>query len=138
MRGAVACFALACALAAGGCRAGGAGDTGGGALRAAPPATIAKVGLDLSRLDGQGLAGPPDGKVALGYEFCIPAGAAYADEVRSIDPSLELMPGSRGRLGCGPGEVLCVGSTHQPDWRGVLGRLAALAYVDSIAPFHGE
>jgi hypothetical protein len=131
-------LALACALAVAGCRAGGAGGAAGGTAPANGPGGIAKVGLDLSRLDGQGLVGPADGKVALGYEFCIPAGATYADEVRSIDPSLELMPGSRGRLGCGPGEVLCVGSTHQPDWRGVLGRLAALAYIDSIAPFHGE
>jgi hypothetical protein len=124
-------LALACALAVAGCPAGGTAPANGSG-------GIAKVGLDLSRLDGRGLAGPADGKVALGYEFCIPAGAAYADEVRSIDPSLELMPGSRGRLGCGPGEVLCVGNTHQPDWRGVLGRLAGLAYIDSIAPFHGE
>ncbi len=31
-----------------------------------------KVELDLARLDADGLRGPPDGKVSVSYEFCIP------------------------------------------------------------------
>ena len=31
-----------------------------------------KVEFDLSHIDGDGLRGPADGKVAVSYEFCIP------------------------------------------------------------------
>jgi hypothetical protein len=34
--------------------------------------------------------------------------------------------------------VLCLGSTHQPGWRSVLERLAALDYVARIDRFWGE
>ena len=37
-----------------------------------------------------------------------------------------------GDPGCGPGQWLVVGSTHQPGWRVVLERLAALPYVARI------
>lgn len=91
-----------------------------------------KIGFDVARLDDQGLVGPADGKRALSYEFCIPPGEAYEAQVRKIDPSVEIQRGSRGRIGCIEGRVLCVGNTHQPRFRDVLRRLAELPYVERI------
>lgn len=91
-----------------------------------------KIRFDLSQLDENGLVGPPDGKRALAYEFCIPAGDTYAAQVRAIDGSVEVHRGSRGRIGCVEGQVLCVGSTYQPRFRDVLDRLAELPYVERI------
>lgn len=88
--------------------------------------------LDLTPLDDQGLTGPPDGLRALSYEFCIPAGAGYRDQVAGIDPSARFYPASPGRIRCGHPEVLVIGSTHQPGFRDVLSRLAALPFVARI------
>jgi hypothetical protein len=92
----------------------------------------AKISFDLAAIDDTGLAGPLDGRVAVAYEFCIPDIAAYLAEVRHIDSTVRVQPGSPGRIGCGPDQVLCIGSTHQPDWRAVLKRLAALEYIARI------
>jgi hypothetical protein len=97
-----------------------------------------KVTFDLDQIDAAGLSGPPGGQVAVDYEFCIPATPGHLAEVQGIDPSVRAQPGSPGRIGCGPGQVLCLGSTHQPGWRSVLARLAALDYVARIDRFWGE
>jgi len=94
----------------------------------------AKVELELSRLDDAGLYGPSDGLRALDYEFCIPAGARFREEVASIDQSARFLGKSRGRVGCRSDEVLVIGNTHQPDFRRVLARLAELPYVERIVP----
>jgi len=78
------------------------------------------------------LRGPADGLVAVAYEFCVPTDPAIYAEVRRIDPSLQISPGSSGRVGCSAGEALCIGSTHQPDWRRRVEALAALRYVKEI------
>jgi len=98
----------------------------------AAPAGPAAIGFDLEALDAQGLIGPPGGKRAVNYEYCIPAGKRFADEVRTIDPGARYMPGARGRIGCAGGQVLVLGSTHRPDYAQVLRRLAALPYVRRI------
>jgi hypothetical protein len=97
-----------------------------------------KVTFDLDQIDPTGLSGPPGGQVAVGYEFCIPATPGHLAEVQGIDPGVRAQPGSPGRIGCGPGQVLFLGSTHQPGWRSVLERLAALDYVARIDRFWGE
>ena len=97
-----------------------------------PNDALMKVTFDLTQLDADGLIGPPNGKRTLSYEFCIPVGQRYQDEVRAIDPSVEFQPGSRGRIGCGPDQTLAIGSTGQPNWREVLRRLAALDYITRI------
>jgi hypothetical protein len=109
------------------------------ALLAAPAAAVEPaepgvgvIGFDLCDLDAQGLVGPPDGKRALDYEFCIPAGEGFAAEVQVIDGSARFQPGSPGRIGCGPGQVLVLGNTHRPDFAFVLQRLAELPYVERI------
>jgi hypothetical protein len=91
-----------------------------------------KIHFDLNALDEAGLFGPPDGLRALDYEFCIPDRPDYVARVQAIDPSLRTYAGSRGRVGCTPGERLCLGNTHQPGYRGVLEALAALPYVTRI------
>src|SRR5262245_61467581 len=81
------------------------------------PPVSPKIAFDLAQVDAQGLTGAPGALRALSYEFCIPAGEPHAAEVRTIDASAQLMPGSRGRIGCTAGQVLVVGSTHQPGYR---------------------
>ena len=97
-----------------------------------------KIQFDLSALNDAGLFGPADGLRALHYEFCIPATEAHVDEVRTIDPSIEVMRRSPGRIGCTSEQYLCVGSTHQPGFRDVLTRLASLSYVERIEPSFAE
>lgn len=96
-------------------------------------ATLNKIDFDLTQLDDQGLYGPADGKRALDYEFCIPAGEAYGQAVTTIDPSLKLFPGRAGRLGCTDQQVLAMGNTHQPRAQLVLQELANLDYIHRIA-----
>ena len=91
-----------------------------------------KITFPLEQLNPDGLMGPPDGLHALQYEFCIPGDAVHTAQVQDIDPTIRIFPKSRGRIGCGEGEYLCIGSTHQPDFRTVLFRLASLPYVRRI------
>ncbi len=93
---------------------------------------LSKITFNLGQLNDQGLYGPPDGLRALHYEFCIPGEAAPETRVREIDPTIQIFKKSRGRIGCGPGEYLALGSTHQPGFKEVLLRLASLPYVKRI------
>jgi hypothetical protein len=90
------------------------------------------IGFDLDRLNAQGLVGPPDGLRALHYEYCIPDRPETLAKVRAIDPSLEISRGAPGRVGCGAGELLCLGHTHQPGHRKVLERLDNLPFTGAI------
>jgi hypothetical protein len=94
--------------------------------------TQRKIRFDLADLNEDGLRGPPDGLRSLSYEFCIPAGDSFAERVRAIDPTVQVHSGSRGRVGCGDDQQLCIGDTHQSRFREVLLNLAALPYVDRI------
>src|SRR5438045_7770282 len=80
---------------------------GGGSQSSASPAVDesgrSKITFDLASIDGTGLTGPPDGRVAVDYEFCVPATPAHLAEVRRIDPTVRAYPRGRGRIGCGPG-----------------------------------
>ena len=90
------------------------------------------IRFDLSRLNDEGLYGPPDGLRALDYEFCIPFGETYAREVKTIDPSATVHAQSRGRIGCAADQFLVIGNTHQPDFRTILKALAARPYITRI------
>lgn len=96
------------------------------------PAVRDVIRFDCSGISAEGLAGPAGGQVAVDYEFCIPDLPKARDEVRAVDSTVRFLDGSRGRIGCGPGQVLCIGSTHQPGWRDVLLNLARLPYVARI------
>lgn len=104
-----------------------------GVFAAEPPAlSPALIGFDLADLDAHGLVGPPDGKRALDYEFCIPAGDRFTAEVGAIDPSARFHAQSRGRIGCTAEQVLVLGNTHQWDFDWILQSLAELPYVERI------
>jgi hypothetical protein len=91
-----------------------------------------KIRFDLSQLNEEGLTGPPDGLRSLDYEFCIPADEKSLKEVRSVDPEILLMAGSKGRIGCSKEEYLCIGNTHRKDYKNILLRLASLNYIREI------
>ncbi len=93
---------------------------------------MAKVTLDLGRLNDDGLVGPPNGLRSLMYEFCIPSDSASVREVREIDSSVQFYSISPGRIGCGDGFTLWIGQTHQPGWRVVREELSALDYIERI------
>jgi len=116
------------------------GDAPGAASGSAgeEPSVDPVIAFDTGRLDARGLQGPPDGLRSLMYEFCIPDDREARSEVRTIDSSIRLMPGSPGRIGCADGQVLCVGDTNQAGWRDVLDRLAALPYVTRIEESFAE
>ena len=97
-----------------------------------------KVEFNLDQLDRDGLRGPTDGKVALSYEFCIPNTDDAKAQVRAIDRTVQFMPGSRGRIGATKQQCLCVGATHQENYRAVLLSLAELSYVEQIIECHFE
>jgi len=91
-----------------------------------------KVAVNLSKLDEDGLAGPANGKVAVNYEFCIPASDKHWKSVQKIDSTAQKMAGSPGRIGCEKQSWLIVGSTHQPNHKRVIYDLASLDYVVRI------
>jgi len=101
------------------------------------PGSMDKVEFDLTRLDEQGLRGPDGGKVAVSYEFKIPNTDKCKVEVKSIDRSVQLMAGSRGRIGAGKDECLCIGTTGI-NYRTVLLKLSRLTYIDRIIECHFE
>lgn len=95
------------------------------------PAAWKKIKMDFHRFDQEGLSGPASGKVAVNYEFCIPASSKYWEQVKKIDSSVE-RNGGKGRVGCTAGEWLVIGSTHQKNFQRVLFELASLPYIREI------
>ena len=91
-----------------------------------------KISFNLDQLDDEGLYGPPSGLRALDYEFCIPADPVFEAQVKAIDPTIVIYAESKGRIGCVPGEKLCLGHTHQPEFKAVLLKLASLPFVKQI------
>lgn len=96
------------------------------------PDPVRKIKFDLAEIRDDGLRGPPDGLTSVSYEFCVPANEKIYAEIRKIDRTVQIHPGSRGRIGCLKTEALCIGATHQKDWRKALETLAALNYVKEI------
>lgn len=87
--------------------------------------------MDFRKFDNDGLAGPPDGKVAANYEFCIPAEDKYLKQVEKIDATAQ-KSGGKGRVGCSDKEWMVIGSTHQKNFQRVLFELASLSFVKEI------
>ena len=90
-----------------------------------------KLRFDLSVLDDSSLYGPVDGLRPLDYELCIPERPDTVARVRSVNKSVT-MQGARGRIGCNPSELLCIGNTHQPGFRQVLAARSRLSYMARI------
>ncbi|MEL6863335.1 MAG: hypothetical protein AAFP19_02900 [Bacteroidota bacterium] len=91
-----------------------------------------KIGFDLSELDEEGLSTQAGGKVSVDYEFCIPAKEDLAKAVQSIDPSVQIQKKAKGRIECNKNQWLCLGNTHQKDYKDILLRLTVLEYVERI------
>jgi hypothetical protein len=98
---------------------------------------LKKINFDLSQISSDGLIGPPDGLRSLSYEFCIPATEQHLNEVRSINPAIQISR-SPGRIRCTKDQYLCIGETHTPQWRETLMAIAKLDYVQRIDQFFGE
>jgi len=96
-----------------------------------------KIRFNLALVNADGLQGPADGLRALHYEFCTPGQPDAIQAVSAIDPTLEIQH-ARGRVGCRDGTLLCLGTTHQPGFRAVLDKLAALPFVALIQESHFE
>ena len=86
--------------------------------------------LDDIRPDG--LRGQPGNLVSVAYEFCVPDDNQIYQELREIDPGLQIYKNSPGRIGCTKPMSLCIGETNHPDWREVLQALASLEYITEI------
>lgn len=95
------------------------------------PSAWKKIELNFKKIDTEGLRGGAKGKVAVDYEFCIPADPKAWKKVRSIDPSAKQVKG-RGRVGCKENQWLVIGNTHQENYQRVLYELASLPYVARI------
>ncbi|MEM6318078.1 MAG: hypothetical protein AAF960_10430 [Bacteroidota bacterium] len=91
-----------------------------------------KIAFDINALDKEGLVGEVGSKVAVDYEFCIPANNRFINEVRQIDPSVRIHKKSKGRVGCGKAEWLCIGNSHQEYARAKIQRLADLSFIKRI------
>jgi len=99
----------------------------------------------LGNLDGAARVriNAPGGKVAAGStdrkdRGGMVVGSAHLTIIaKDVDPKLRFMPGSRGRIGAGRNECLCVGETRA-DYRTILKRLADLPYIKRIIECHFE
>jgi len=92
----------------------------------------AKIRFRLDDIRPDGLRGPPDGLVAVAYEFCVPTGERVYRDMMQIDPGLQVQPGARGRIACAHDQSLVTGTTNQTRWREVLQALSSLDYVSEI------
>lgn len=93
---------------------------------------LKKITFDISRLNEDGLHGPPDDLRPFNYGFCIPANEKFVEEVKAIDPTMVLYRDTDRRVGCNRNEFMVVGNTGQENYKGVLSRLAELVYVWQI------
>lgn len=92
-----------------------------------------KITFDLSEFTSDGLREKPKGEfISINYEFCIPASEETLKEVQAIDSTVGVMKGAKGRSGCSDKEWLCIGSSHQPGFKMVITKLAALKYIRKI------
>lgn len=98
---------------------------------------LQKINFDISQISPDGLIGSPNGLRSLSYEFCIPATEKHLNEVRLINPDIQVSR-SPGRIGCAKNQYLCIGETHHSQWREILMAIAKLDYVQRIDQFFGE
>lgn len=96
------------------------------------PKDASKIRFRLDNINTDGLRGPSVGLTSVAYEFCIPADNRKLQEVRQIDPNVQINHGSKGRIGCTSAQTLIIGNTSQPNWKQVLMKLSALPYITEI------
>lgn len=96
------------------------------------PQSSPKITFDLDQIGEDGLGKQAGSKVAIDYEYCIPADEKYVTIIQKIDPNFKIMKKSRGRIGCTKSQWLCMGNTYQKDWRNVLLTLADQTFIAQI------
>jgi hypothetical protein len=89
-----------------------------------------KMNFEFSKLDKHGLIKKRG--TSLAYEFCIPNNETYLDKIKEIDESISIYKSGSGRIGCSNNEILCIGETHNKDYKRILTQIAELEYVKSI------
>jgi hypothetical protein len=89
-----------------------------------------KMNFEFSKLDKNGLIKKRG--TSLAYEFCIPNNETYIDKIKEIDESISIYKSGSGRIGCSNNEILCIGETHNKDYKRILTQIAELEYVKSI------
>ena len=99
---------------------------------------LGKIRFDISLISPDGLIGPPDGLRSVSYEFCIPAMNDAVKTIKMIDSQIDIYSQSPGRIGCTKNEYLCIGHTHNKQWKDILLAIAGLDYVEEIEEFLGE
>lgn len=115
-----------------------------GCSRLPPPDAIyskyhtEKIQFSLDTISPEGLRGPPDGLRSVAYEFFVPADDIVYEELRRIDPSIQLHKRSRGRIGYSEQKTLCIGETYQEGWKEKLLALSALPYTQEIRECYFE
>lgn len=98
----------------------------------ASEAVLSKIKFSLDDIDEDGRYGPADGKRLLDYEFCIPKTLGHIDQIKKINPAIQMPEGSSGRINCPKSEQLCLGNTGQEDWKGILLDIARQDFVQEI------
>ena len=89
-----------------------------------------KMNFEFSKLYKNGLIKKRG--TSLAYEFCIPNNETYLDKIKEIDESISIYKSGSGRIGCSNNEILCIGETHNKDYKRILTQIAELEYVKSI------
>ena len=89
-----------------------------------------KMNFSFSKLDNKGLI--KERGTSLAYEFCIPNTEANLNEIKAIDETIAVYKSSKGRIGCGKDEILCIGETVDKDYKKILIEISKKAYVKTI------
>ena len=103
-----------------------------------PESSTHKIKFNIEHINSSGLRGASNSLVAVSYEFAIPNTDVHKKEVSRIDPSIQFIPGSRGRIGATTEQCLCIGNTHTKNWYEKLEKLANLEYINFIIECHFE
>ncbi|MEA5511357.1 hypothetical protein VB715_16405 [Crocosphaera sp. UHCC 0190] len=101
-------------------------------------AVLNKITFDISAISPDGLIGPIDGLRTVSYEFCIPANPQFLATIQTIDPTVDIYRNSPGRIRCQNYQYLCIGHTHNRQWKDILLAISQLDYVEKINEFYGE
>lgn len=89
-----------------------------------------KMNFEFSKLDKEGLIKKKG--TSLAYEFCIPNNIESLTKIKAIDESISIYKSGTGRIGCSENEILCIGETHNKNYKSILLQIAELDYVKSI------
>lgn len=89
-----------------------------------------KMNFSFSKLDEKGLI--KDRGTSLAFEFCIPNTEDHLTEIKTIDETIAIYRSSKGRIGCGINEILCIGETGNKDYKKILIAISKKNYVKSI------